>query len=122
VILDARNIVTASLFVGYVICSSCGLLLFKSGVPAFEAALSAGRWWSRAGMPAFAGAGLYAISFVLWLVIASRIQLTVAYPLAIGLSLAAVTAGAVIWLGEPLSATRMLGSALILGGIALVVR
>jgi len=68
------------------------------------------------------GAGLYATSFLLWLMIASRLALTIAYPVAIGLSLVAITAGSVVWLGEPLPATRLAGMGLILAGIALIVR
>ena len=120
--MDTRNVEIVSLFAGYVLCSSCGLLLFKAGMPAFETAFAAGRWWTRASAPVFIGAALYAISFLIWLVIASRVQLTIAYPLAIGLSLAAITAGAAVFLGEPLSVVRVLGSLLILAGIVLVVR
>ena len=54
--------------------------------------------------------------------IVSRLALTIAYPVAIGLSLVAITAGSVVWLGESLTVTRLAGMGLILAGIALIVR
>ena len=110
------------LFVVFTVCTSCGLLLFKHGWPSFQEAVQTGRWWSRETFVVALGAGLYAASFLVWLFIASRIPLTVAYPIAIGLSLVAITVGAVVWLGEPLSAFRLAGSTLIVIGIALIVR
>jgi multidrug transporter EmrE-like cation transporter len=68
------------------------------------------------------GAALYAASILIRLVIAIRLALSFAYPVAVGLSLIAITAGAVVWLGETVTLSRAIGSILIIGGIALVVR
>jgi multidrug transporter EmrE-like cation transporter len=120
--MESRVVVAVLLFAAFTLCTSCGLLLFKHGWPAFQEAMAAGRWWSRPALTVALGAGLYAASFLLWLLIASRLPLTIAYPVAIGLSLVAITTGAVLWLGEPLDWIRIAGGGLILVGIALIVR
>jgi multidrug transporter EmrE-like cation transporter len=113
---------TALLFVIYTACTSAGLLLFKQGWPRFAEALGRGVWLGPAtAMPA-TGAVLYVTSFLLWLVIVSRMPLTVAYPLAIGLSLLVVTAGAVYWLGEAVTAAHLGGALLILAGVVVLMR
>ncbi len=120
--METRVGMAVLLFAAFTVCTSCGLLLFKYSWPSFQEALAAGRWWSRQTLIVVVGVGLYASSFLLWLLIASRMPLTIAYPVAIGLSLVAITIGAAVWLGEPLTAARLVGGALIMVGIALVVR
>lgn len=113
---------TVLLFAVYTACTSMGLLLFKRGWPAFAEALGNRTPWRSAALLPAAGAALYVVSFLLWLVIVSRLPLTVAYPVAIGLSLVAITLGAVLWLGEPLSAPHVFGAVLVLAGIVLLSR
>jgi multidrug transporter EmrE-like cation transporter len=117
-----RSAAAALLFTMFTACSAGGLLLFKRGWPAFARAISVGEWWSRSVLMPAAGAGLYAASFIIWLIIVSRLPLTIAYPVAIGLSLVAITFGAIVWLGEPLTAMRLGGATLIAIGIVLIVR
>jgi multidrug transporter EmrE-like cation transporter len=97
------------LFVVYVTASSGGLLLLKdalgrirnAGEPLFEPSL---------GKVALAGGFiLYVFSFAIWLRILSRTQLSIAYPIAIGLTLTFTTLGAVLMLGERLSAMKLVG-------------
>jgi drug/metabolite transporter (DMT)-like permease len=110
------------LFEIYTICTSAGLLLFKHGWPSFSAAMQRGDWMGPASIAPAVGAALYVTSFLLWLVIVSRMQLTVAYPLAIGLSLLIVSAGAVWWLGESLTVAHGVGAAFVLVGVVLLTR
>jgi multidrug transporter EmrE-like cation transporter len=56
-----------------------------------------------------AGAMLYIFSFLAWLVILTRQELSVAYPIAIGLTLTFSTIGAVVYLEEPVSIGRTAG-------------
>jgi multidrug transporter EmrE-like cation transporter len=119
--LELRMPAVVLLFAAFVAATSSGLLVFKYGWPGFQDALASGRWFSRSALLVLLGAGLYATSFLLWLIIVSRLALTVAYPVAIGLSLVAITAGATVWLGEPLTMTRVAGAVLILAGVALIV-
>jgi multidrug transporter EmrE-like cation transporter len=113
---------TVLLFAIYTVCTSAGLLLFKHAWPSFSAALRRGDWVGPASVAPVVGAALYVTSFFLWLVIVSRMQLTVAYPLAIGLSLLMVSAGAVWWLGESLTVAHGVGAALVLAGVVLLTR
>lgn len=68
-----------------------------------------------------AGLGLYGIGAMLWLVVLSRVPLSMAYPL---VSLGFVFVALLSWmfLGETLPAARTIGIGLILAGVALVGR
>ena len=68
------------------------------------------------------GAGLYVVSFILWLRVLSRWPLSVAYPMAISLTLAFSLLLGVLCLGERLSAHRLSGVALIIGGAVMLTR
>ena len=103
--MNANAAATALLFAVYTACASAGLLMFKYGWPRFAAALGDGSWLGRPLLVPATGALLYAMSFLLWLAVVARMPLTVAYPVAIGLTLLAITAGAVHWLGETLTAS-----------------
>jgi multidrug transporter EmrE-like cation transporter len=120
--MNAKAAVTVLLFAVYTACASAGLLLFKHGWPTFAAALGDGSWLGRPLLVPAAGAVLYATSFLLWLAVVARMPLTVAYPVAIGLTLLAITAGAVHWLGETLTASHLAGALLVLAGIVLLSR
>jgi multidrug transporter EmrE-like cation transporter len=62
-------------------------------------------------------AALYIGSFAVWLVILGRNELSVAYPIAIGLTLAFSTCTTGVMLGEVLTAWRIGGIALVFLGI-----
>lgn len=120
--MEAKPAGAILLFAVFTTCSAGGLLLFKHGWPRFAQAVAEGSWFSQPVMVTLFGVALYGASFLVWLVIVSRTPLTIAYPIAIGLSLVGITFGAVLWLDEPLSAMRLAGAGLILTGIALIVR
>jgi multidrug transporter EmrE-like cation transporter len=69
-----------------------------------------------------AGALLYIGAFAVWLVILSRMELSIAYPVAVGLTLVFVTVGSTLVLNEAIGVVRLLGIALIFVGITLVVQ
>ena len=104
----------------YTLCSASGLLLMRAGLG--QARLD----WLNGGVigwpAALASVGIafYVASFLLWLVILTRNPVSIAYPVAIGLTLIFVGLGAKLLLGEILSPARLGGMALILGGIILV--
>jgi drug/metabolite transporter (DMT)-like permease len=116
------SVTNVVLFAVYTVCTSAGLLLFKWSWPGVRAAFQRGDWAGPASIAAAGGVALYVTSFLLWLVIVSRMPLTVAYPLAIGLSLLLVSAGAIWWLGETLTVAHGAGAALILVGVVLLTR
>ena len=120
--MEVRSGAALALFSLFTVCSAGGLLLFKRGWPELAQAFRGGDAWASPAILPATGAILYAVSFLVWLVIVTRLPLTIAYPVAIGLSLVAVTLGAVVWLGEPMTAARVAGAALVFTGIALIVR
>jgi len=68
-----------------------------------------------------AGLFCYVISVGFWLLVLSRVDVGVAYPLtSIAFILTAIAA--YVFLGEPLSITRMLGIVVIIAGIYLITR
>lgn len=66
-----------------------------------------------------AGLAAYGIGAALWLICLSRIPLMMAYPL-VSLAIVAVIALSVLFLGESLTPIRLLGSALVVAGVALI--
>ena len=120
--MEVRSAAALGLFSLFTACSATGLLLFKHGWPRFVEGLKGGDGWLSLAIVPTVGAALYGVSFLVWLFIVTRLPLTIAYPVAIGLSLIAVTIGSVAWLGEPLSAIRIIGALLVVAGITLIVK
>jgi quaternary ammonium compound-resistance protein SugE len=63
-----------------------------------------------------AAASVYLSGMLMWLVVLGRNEMSTAYPIGIGLSLASTTLAAIVVLGEPVGALRLLGIAAILAG------
>ena len=110
------------LFIAYTVASVSSLLVIKVWLPVAES-----NWMERPaiGLPeilVIGGAALYVVSFLIWMVILTRHDLTLAYPTAIGLTLAFSTLAATVLLGETLPLVRLGGMVLIFLGIILVVR
>lgn len=110
------------LVAGYTLMSTIAILLVKQ-----YASLAVETWkgspgWSLEGGLLLLGASLYALSFLIWMVILSRNELSMVYPLMIGLTLVATTAASWVLLKEPLGALRLTGIAVIFLGVVLVTR
>src|SRR4051812_23032835 len=118
--LSALNII---LFLSYTLASVGSMLIIKAWLPAVETqwAMKATLWGAPLIWAVF-GLLLYGGSFAIWIAILARNELTVAYPLAIGLTLAVSTLTATIVLGETISLQRALGMILIATGIIFVAR
>jgi multidrug transporter EmrE-like cation transporter len=69
--------------------------------------------------PTLLGLALYGASALLWLRVLSALQLSQAYPF-VALSYVLTTGAGIVVLGEPLVATRVAGTVLILLGVLLV--
>ncbi len=67
----------------------------------------------------WAGLALYGVSALFWLVVLSRIPLSVAYPF-VGMSYIVVVASARLFLGEHVPLLRWVGVAVVAAGIVLV--
>jgi multidrug transporter EmrE-like cation transporter len=111
----------ALLFAAYTAMSVVGLILMRLGLPAISR-----DGFNQASWAPFlevgAGAALYLGAFAVWLVILSRIELSVAYPVAIGLTLVFVSVSGALLLKESIDLSRVLGIVLILAGITVVAR
>jgi multidrug transporter EmrE-like cation transporter len=68
----------------------------------------------------FLGIVLYGISFFLYILVLSRLQLNIVYPVAIGVSLVLITLLSYVFLKEAISVLHMLGIAAILFGVILI--
>lgn len=111
-----RYAVNVALFTAYVAASSIGLLVIKQSLGRMRAAGGAMLTWSPQLMWLGVGFVLYVVSFAVWIRILARLPLSTAYPIAIGLTLAFSTSGAVLLLGERLGAVKLVGIMLIFAG------
>lgn len=99
---------------------SLGLALMKLHlVPARSSVLS-GTFVDSSVMLAAAGIGLYVASFLLWLTIVTKLPLTYAYPMSVGITLLATSLLSIFFLAESLSLFRVIGMATILLGVIIV--
>lgn len=102
-------------------------LLLKAGTNAVGAIHLTAENWLSTGMklatqlPIIGGLLCYVISVVVWIIGLSRVDVTIAYPmLSVGYIINAI--GAWYFLGEAISAQRMLAIAIIIVGVALLAR
>ncbi len=114
--------ISVSLYAAYAIATTAGLLLVKAWFPAARQAWAASDWLAGGSIAVVAGALLYVASFLIWLAIVERHPLTIAYPVAIGIAMITLSAGAAFFLHETLDAVRLVGMGLIVLGTVLVVR
>ncbi|MFW7363644.1 hypothetical protein [Vagococcus fluvialis] len=108
------------LFFIYVILSSSGIILFKLG----STDLSIKMINSQLNMnfPTLSILGLlcYLLSFILWMVIISKSDVSFIVPLGVGITNVLILVGSVVFLKESISTNAMIGIALILAGTLLM--
>jgi drug/metabolite transporter (DMT)-like permease len=102
-------------------------LLLKKGTNAIGAIhLTADNWFATGlklatQLPIIGGLSCYVISVVVWIVGLSRVDVTIAYPLlSLGYIINAI--GAWYFLGEPVSAQRVLAIFIIIVGVVLLTK
>lgn len=110
------------LFAAYTLFSVAGMVLVKYAIPALKAAAAAGTSVFIPGALVATGAGLYVAGFALWMVILARTPLTIAYPIAVGLTMAFSTVAAILILGEAMKSQTVVGTLLVFVGIVLLTR
>lgn len=111
-------------FVLIVICSILsvvGLVLIKLGAPSARSIADFPSNW-RSFIPLGGGMLLYLISFAVWIVILSRVKLSIAYPVTMGLTFIFVAFSSVAIFRENIGPMRLTGFVLIFTGIMLVMR
>ena len=105
------------------ICASLGNTLLKAGASAGgEGELLELRHLPRTLLkPAIIGGAIvYAVSQLLWITLLRVMDLSQAYPIQIGLNFAFIMLIAWLYFKESISPGKLLGMALILGGIILI--
>lgn len=106
---------TWTLLLGAAVLASIGQVLLKVGATGRQQLLDYVNW------TLFGGLSLYGLSTVLWILALGRGKLTAIYPFT-ALTFLFVYIGAVWFLGERMGRTEVLGVALVLGGLALLLR
>jgi multidrug transporter EmrE-like cation transporter len=108
----------AVLIMLYVVLNSLAQLLLKQGASQTANGLS------LAGLPVnarlLAGVVLFGSSFLVWMFILARENLSFAFPFAVGLGYSAVVLLSIFVLGETVSILQMTGIGLVLVGLILV--
>lgn len=121
------NLVSFSLIITGVILNAAAQLLLKAGTNAvghfeFQSQNIIPVGMQLAFQPyIMGGMACYAISLVIWIMALSRVPVSIAYPmLAIGYLINALVAWQ--WLGEALSAQKLLGISFIIIGVVLITK
>jgi multidrug transporter EmrE-like cation transporter len=115
-----RVLVDAGLFAIYTIASTVALVVLKSTLPKLQLVALPGSLLTSAFLQFTCGLVLYAMSFGVWIIILARFPLTIAYPVAIGLTMAGSAMAAVYLLDEAFGALKLFGFILIFGGTVML--
>lgn len=110
----------ALLLACYATLSVVGVVLAKRWIAAAVVELRDGNVVSGPVLAALAGASAYALSFGLWLFISTRAPLSVAYPVAVGVTMTLTVAAGALVFGERPMKVQLLGCALVLLGIGML--
>src|SRR3954471_24137358 len=105
------------LYFVYATASVSGLILIKASIPAAKALLFNQRnYLNTPVLLIFLGGMLYVASFSIWMIILSRNDLSVAYPIAVGITIVMTIVGAGIILSENITFGRIVGSIVVFLG------
>jgi multidrug transporter EmrE-like cation transporter len=115
-----RVLVDVGLFAIYAIASTVGLVVVKSTLPTLQLMPLPGSLLTPAFLQFTCGFVLYVMSFGVWIVNLARLPLTLAYPIAIGLTMAGSAMAAVVVLDEAFGALKLFGFILIFSGTVML--
>ena len=115
-----NQVVLILMFAVYALLSAGGLILFKMGgqdtaIQSSSSGLSLLLSWKM-----LAGILCYMLSFVLWLLIVSKTQLSLAMPLSVGVVNILVFLGSARYLHEEITPLKMIGLGVIIVGLFLI--
>lgn len=116
------SVSTPILFAVYTVLSVGGMVLVKHAAPALKAAMAQHGSIVNPALLVGGGAAMYVLGFLTWMVILIRSPLTVAYPVAVGLTMTFSTVCAVLFLRETVTWSTLAGSVLVFAGIVLLAR
>ena len=103
------------LFVVQAVISAAGVLILRANLEGFTFRNSLTN--VRELGPILLGVLLYGLSFLMWLAILSKTEVSIAYPITIGLTLVFTLIGARIFLNETLTIQAVIGITLITIGV-----
>ena len=109
-----------ALFIIYFIFCTGGLTLFKIGTHAAPIAWIQNLCGLRLSLLSICGLLCYGVSFLTYLTLVSKTELSYVYPIATGVSCILVMLVSALILHEPVHLVNWLGAIIIIGGIILV--
>lgn len=104
------------LFIIYVICSSTGLVLFKLGTTGAGISILG----FNITLKMLIGIVCYGFSFILWLFIVSKVDLTIAMPLSVALVNTLVVIESCLLLKEKITIIQGIGIFVVISGVMLI--
>jgi multidrug transporter EmrE-like cation transporter len=107
-------------FGAYVFLGVVGLVLLRANLAAAVPLVRSGQLTAQPVALSALGALAYGSSFATWLVVLARVPLSVAYPVAVGATIALSSVLAWSVLGEPMTKQLVLGIAVIFAGVVVV--
>lgn len=108
------------LFILYVILSSSGLILFKLGSSNPDIHINILGITANFSIKSIIGILCYGFSFLLWMIIVSRMNLTIAMPLSIALVNTLVVIESCLVLKEKITLTQGIGIFIIICGVCIM--
>lgn len=108
------------LIVAYLIFSTAGLMLLKSSVVGGDFSSIRSYFQLLANYKFVVGFFLYAFSFIVWIFLLSKKDLSFIYPIVVGLSYVLIMVMAIIILKENFTMNKALGALLIGAGIIII--
>ncbi|MFC4710744.1 EamA family transporter [Enterococcus eurekensis] len=108
------------LFILYVILSTSGLVLFKIGANSLTLGLQKSIFSMQLPLISLLGLTCYLISFVLWMYIISKSDISFIVPLGVALTNLAVLFSSYFILKEEISITTIIGAAIIILGVIVI--
>lgn len=115
-----KNIMNIILFILYVILSTSGLILFKFGAENANIHLNILGFGINFSIKTLIGIFCYGCSFLLWMVIISRMNLTVAMPLSIAVVNTLVILGSCLILKEKITLHQGIGIFIVILGVCIM--
>ncbi len=104
----------------YLFLTVSGLVFMKKGMAAFSGSMASGKVMLHLPFTLLIGIVMYVLSFLSWMVILNKFQLSVMYPILVGLSYIGVLLASYFVLHEPLVTRQVIGIVVILCGIVLI--
>ena len=108
------------LFALYVCLSAGGLILFKMGAGDMSIHVTSAIFSIQFSWKMILGIVCYGCSFILWLVVVSKMNLSIAMPLSVGIVNVLVLLGSLVFLGETVTVAQWIGVGIVFIGLAII--